>query len=234
MPTTQELIATVQRKVMDASYTPELILSFLNKGLQAIAGWKNTNPARGLHGEILLPSLEVTATVGTEAALAEVDLPEDFGKNLYYVLQDGNPPPVITILSGLGQLLALNNGTLANSGTDVQYVTINGNSLVYQPIPNEPVTLELFYYKRPPTLTLEDPEGVTNTPSSLPDHLQEDLLANYAAMEIYGEIEDGLDGRKVQTEFYAGRFHAAMMDLYKSITHKTYQRILKPRRGGFF
>lgn len=232
MATAQSLIEAVQRKVQDASYTPEMILSFLNQGIREIASWKNTNPNRGLHGEILLPMLETSDTVDTEEDVAMIDLPEDFLKNLYHVEQESHVP--IDIVSGMRELLYWSKGKLDNSGQHVNIVTVQGSTLFYQPIPDTPVELRLHYYKKPPPLTLEDPESETNVPWCLPEHLHEDLLVNYAAKEIYGEIEDGVDGRKVQTEFYSSRYQVAMFDLYKNVAHKSYQRPTRRRGARFF
>ena len=232
MPTAQQLIESVQRKVRDASYGPDEILALLNRGLNEVAGWKNTRPEFGLHGEILLPFLETVAAWSTQEDLANVDLPANYIKNMYMVNQPSNVP--ISIWSSMRELLREWGGVLTNEGVNVEDVALMGDQLYYQPIPTEALTLLVYYYRKPSLLTLEDPNGVTNTPYCLPEELQEDLLVNYAAMEIYDEIEDGLDGQKTQTANYAGRYQRALNKLYKSIAHKSPQRPARPRSVGFF
>lgn len=228
------MIESVQRKVRDASYGPEDILALFNRGINEIAGWKNTRPEFGLHGEILLPNLETVAPLDTAADLANIDLPDTYMKNLYMVSQPSKVP--ILIWSSMQELLRQWEGTLVNSGPNVEDVTIMGGQLYYQPIPTEVLELYLYFYRKPDVLTLEAGSGLvpTDIPACLPEDLQEDLLVNYAAMEIYDEIEDGLDGQKMQTQSYAGKYQAALNKLYKAITHKSPQRLARPRAVGFF
>jgi hypothetical protein len=232
MATAQDLVSEVERRVRDASYAPEVILTFLNRGIVEIAGWKNTDPRLGLHGEILLPALETVATVATVIDEASVELPADYMKNLYLVGQPGGAP--VSIHSSLRELMGEWYGSLANAGTVVRDVTITGDSLYYQPIPVEPLSLQLYYYRKPSALTMEDPAGITNVPSCIPDPFHVDLLVNYAVKEIYDEIEDGIDGEKLQTANYAMKYQATLNALYKSITHKSQQRLSRRREKSFF
>lgn len=231
MPNAQQIIERVQRKVRDASYGPDEILEILNEGIQEIAGWKNSRPEMGLMGDILLPALETSDTVTTATDSAMVALPDDFAKNLFHVSQVG---PAINIYSSVAQLLAEWDGVLTNTGTAVEDVTVQGANLVYQPIPTTAIELTLRYHRKPDVLTLEDASGITNVPSCLPEQLHYDLLVNYAAKEIYDEIEDGLDGQAVQTAKYTARYQQALNRLHKSITHTSRQRLTRNRAKGWF
>ena len=117
MPTAQQLLESVQCKVRDASYGPEDILALFNRGINEIAGWKNTRPEFGLHGEILLPHLETVASVTTDEDAANIDLPADYMKNLYAVTQASQVP--ILIWSSMQELLRQWEGTLVNSGPKI-------------------------------------------------------------------------------------------------------------------
>jgi hypothetical protein len=81
---------------------------------------------------------------------------------------------------------------------------------------------------------MEDLAGVTNVPSCIPEQFQHDLLVNYACKEIFDEIEDGIDGQKLQTANFAGKYQAALNALYKSITHRSQQRLARRREKSFF
>jgi hypothetical protein len=50
-------------------------------------------------------------------------------------------------------------------------------------------------------------------PDGIPEFLHEDLLINYGAWKIFDQIEDGIDGQKVNTNYYKSLFMKAMIDL---------------------
>ncbi len=71
--------------------------------------------------------------------------------------------------------------------------------LWYQKIPAEAESLMLILYKNPAELEEDD-----DTPSDLPSSLHKLLLVNGASHLIYNEIEDGVEGEKINTAVQFG------------------------------
>jgi hypothetical protein len=124
----------------------------------------------------------------------------------------------------------------------VSEVTIRGGDLYYQGIPGVPTELTLFYYRKPTLLVDYDPSGedgeagdlADDIPDGIPEPFQKGLLVNYACKEIFDEIEDGMDGEKLNTQRYEAKYQAALAKLCKSIRHKSKQVPLVRRPARFF
>jgi hypothetical protein len=236
LATASELIADVRRLIQDDSYSDETILGFLNDGITEIAAWDNNNPELGLVGSILLPALETRDTVATSTTDSFVELPEDYMRNLYKVTFEGQTAEV-HILSNMRVLLdEWDNDLTRTGGGPVEDVTVMGNYLHYQPIPVVATELTLWYYALPTLLSRYDPGGddTDDTPSAIPAIFQKSLLVNYAAKEIFNEIEDGIESRKVNTERYEAKYQQALSMLYRSIKHKSKQIPYVRRHANFF
>lgn len=210
MATTEELVDFVSDIIQDSSYTNATILKYLNRGLRQIAGGLFiTYPDRTQVFSSPLPNLLTSDTVTTSTTLPYVAMPDDFGRNLITAIS-GDTDIRLTIMDSFAEFLTF-YPTLDLSSS-VTTVSIRGTRFYYQGIPTSADTITLHYYSTP--TELEDDEDV---PDCLPTHLQEELLINYAAMKIYDQIEDGIDGAKVNTESYTARFMKAMLDLEMSI-----------------
>lgn len=257
MATASELIANVRRLIQDDSYGDEIILGFLNEGITEIAAWDNDDPKLGLVGNILLPALETSAVVTTSLTDPFVSLPANYGKNLYKVTFADQVSP-IDILSNMRVMLEQWDDALTHEGP-VEDVTVVGGRLYYQPIPTEATELTLWFYRLPTLLANFDPSGENtgfmdsgdttfqgdddtgfidalsdDIPNCLPDHLHKSLLVSYAAKEIFNEIEDGIEGRKINTERYEGKYQQALTALYLGIKHKSKQIPMVRRHAHFF
>jgi hypothetical protein len=80
-------------------------------------------------------------------------------------------------------------------------VVVQGAELLYQGAAVD--TLTLRFYAAP----------TSDEPDELPTHLQKALLVNYACMEIYNLIEDGVEGAKTNTQAYERRYQRALSQL---------------------
>lgn len=234
MATASQLIAEVRRIIRDDSYSAEAILGFLNQGILEVAGWDNDNPAFGLVGNILLPALESSATAATSTITDHVALPATYLKDLYAVTFPGQTRKV-EVLSNMRVFLESWDYDLTREGP-VEEVVVHGLDLYYQPIPATATILTLYFHAKPTLLVNYDPSGddTDDTPSCIPDQFHRSLLVNYAAKEIFNEIEDGIDGQKANFPIYEGRFQAALAKLHASIRHKSKQVPLVRRSAQFF
>lgn len=99
----------------------------------------------------------------------------------------------ISIFSDLA-LLMDEYPTMDEEG-DVEAVALEGSTLWYQDIPAEVETLTCLYYRNPTTLSLD-----TDIPSDFPAHLHRQLFVHGCTWMIFDEIEDGMEGEKVNTK----------------------------------
>jgi hypothetical protein len=176
----RELVAVVQ----DAS--PEMLVSMpdlLNESVQQIAE------------EIKFPELKQITSVATSTSTYYVNMTSTFSSRLKYA---GNSTGEYVILDTLEELIQLYPG-LAESGSDVDYVVLEGSILYYQPIPTTSVSITCIGYHVPDTLVND-----ADTPSFIPDYLHREAIVNKAAALAYNIIEDGADGDKVNTKVFTG------------------------------
>jgi hypothetical protein len=241
--TASQLIAEVQRIVQDSTaYPADVVLSFLNLALNDVSAWDNINPELGLVGNVLLPALETNDEVTTDVATTDpvhdanpfVDLPADYQKNLYQVTFV-DQTLITKIWPDMRSFLEEWNGDLTHSGP-VEDVVIVGSKLYYQPIPETATDLTLWYYAKPTPLAQHDPADAEtdDIPSCIPVEFHRDLLVNYALKEIYDEIEDGLEGPKVNTLNYRAKYQQGLQRLYWAVKHKSIQKTTIRRRAMFF
>jgi hypothetical protein len=73
---------------------------------------------------------------------------------------------------------------LDDEGT-IERVCVRDTNLFFQGIPATQDTLMLHFYRKP--VDMADATSSTDTPDGIPDHLQEPLLVNFAAREIFRE-----------------------------------------------
>ena len=185
MATTGDLIDLVFNVIKDDDYDEDAIQDLLNEGLTYVAA------------QVLLPSLDTTATVTTGAGQS-VALPTDFMRNLYRVapmLSDTGRWPRIELLNNPGQFRRMIGARLNDPGDAVHAATVLGASLAYWPIPITPQAMDISYYRKPDLLVVDD-----DIPVCLPEAYHS-LLADYACYRLWARIEDGIEGQKVNTKF---------------------------------
>lgn len=160
---------------------------------------------------IVIPQLKTVAVVPTTTD-AYATMPSGFSRMLLIVPEDGVPED-LKILKGLEDLVAL-YPSLDEVG-DVQYVALEGNILWYQGIPSTAQNLVCVYGKTPTQLV-----NTGDIPSIIPDHLHYGLLVNKTVELIYKEIEDGIEGDKVNTMRFRGYYAEALNDFNKYLIRR--------------
>lgn len=193
----QDLIDKVRRKVQDDSYTNDDIIDFFNQCFAELAG------------ELLLPNLETWETVYTDPLSSQIPLPANFHKNLRNCHSTTNRRRIRVY--GSKQLLHSEFGWHDRNGR-VLGVARHGRYLYYQHIPSSAESLELNYWKFPDRIS-----STKQMPDVLPPHLLEPLLVAYAAKEIFAEIEDGIEGRQINTARWEQRWAGLKLELNRFI-----------------
>jgi len=90
----------------------------------------------------------------------------------------------------------------------VTYLTISGNYIVYCGIPSEVTTLTCGYFTNPTHLENDD-----DIPACIPLGLQKKVLESYVCHDLWENIEDGIEGRKVNTTYYREQLRLAIEEL---------------------
>ncbi len=194
MPTGAEVAALVLQIVGDEGDTEDDVLALFDRCASVI-----TRPPR------VLPALDVQETVTTEVGISFVSLPATFQRNLY-ACDGGNGAPDIEIVPSRAAIFS-RYGSLTRPGTHVRCVAAVRPYLVYAPIPITPQTLTLRFQRTQPaitpTLDLETivPEGFA------------DLFQHYACWKIFEQIEQGTDGKKIDTNYHMALFLGLLEEL---------------------
>jgi len=150
---------------------------------------------------VVIPELKTFTTITTSVVNTYVTIAADFSRLLRIVRSDGGS---ITILDGGLKDLIEMYPLLDDTGS-VRYLAVEGSTLWYQGMPSVAETLVALYQKKVVKLV-----NTTDVPLVLPDHLQYPLLVNKAAMLCWREIEDGIEGDKVNTARYQGYYFEAL------------------------
>ena len=206
MATLAKLTAAIQSVIQDDSYTD--LTDRINDAINNISGG-----IRMPNGETspTLPGLFTMAVLQTTAN-AYVDLPSDYQRGVFYVVDSRgdriNPP------SGGGYysfMLFLNQSCkkdLTEAGPATR-VCVKGRKLYYQGIPSTPADLTVSFFKTSTILV-----NASDEPEGIPSHLQIKLIKHWVCKEIFGEgLEDGAETRGVGTKYHTVKFYEAMTDL---------------------
>jgi len=180
-------------RVQDSSFTYDYILGLFNRCLHEIAG------------EVLLPDCDTWDDLTTDAGTNRVLLPPRFHRDLRHCHSTSHNRP-IKVHGSLSQLYRMFSN-LDQSGV-VCGVAVKGRYMYYQRVPSSAETLRINYWRYPEKLASRD-----DKPDDLPGHLHEALLVNYACWRIYEQIEDGVEGAKVNTQYYQQEYYKAKAEL---------------------
>lgn len=179
----EQIRREVENLVDDPSYDSETIDQYINQALEYVAA------------NVLLPTLRRIGVVSTVVNQAYSDIrsigSDSFSGILKRVIRsDGKFPQVYANL----ELFLDDYPTLDQEG-DVEAVCLDGFTLWYQKIPAESSNLTVLCYINPSPLV----DDKDTPPLDVPSHLHRKLFVNGASYMIYDQIEDGIDGEKINT-----------------------------------
>ncbi len=174
----------------------------INAAVMSIAGGIRM-PDRSLSPP--LPHLYTTDDVATVTGAAIVALPDDFQRDVIAVFSAAQQREVRLLNSHIRFIRRY--PSLLTPGA-VEAVSVKGGNLYYQGIPAAPDTLYVHYHRKPTPMADDD-----DTPDGIPEHLQRSLIVHRVAWRVFDQIEDGIEGQKVNTIYHQRRFYEAMDDL---------------------
>ncbi len=159
-------------------------------------------------GLVLLPYLETIGTVETVAGANHVPMPTGYQRNLR-LCRSQEHNRFIKIYGSVA--LLFREYRVVDMAGPVIGVSVKGSDLYYQRIPSTPEILDVHYWSSPEAYDESD------IPSAIPAHLQRGLLAGYANWKIWALKEDGIDGQKINAEYYRSEFATAFASLMSFI-----------------
>jgi len=178
-----EMQREVKSLIQDAS--PEILVSvpdFINEAVQQIAE------------DVKFPELKQVTSVTTSISTYYVNMPTGFSSRLRYA---GNSDGEYTVLEGGVEDLIRLYPALDESG-DIEYVTLEGSVLYYQPIPTVAEAITCIGYHVPATLSAD-----TDTPSFIPSMYHRSAIVNKAAELAYTMIEAGnAEAEKINSSIF--------------------------------
>jgi len=193
----EDLVADVENTIFDSSVTEDEIIAKINEGLQYTAE------------VVLLKDLETSGTVTATSGANLVALPTDFSRNLFRVRDAiGTDIQVYSSTALLEDDIDLVDTDGVITATLIEGVAIQAGQLLYGPSPDEDTVLTLRYYTTPTALT-----SFSQVPDCIPLPHQRNILANYAKWQLFNDIEDGVDGAKVNTQKYEALFFNSLAAL---------------------
>lgn len=199
---TTELVTRVKEVVKDGSFSDAEILGHLNRCLQDVAY------------ETCLPGLDETDDLSLAVGDDSVALPDDFSHDLWHI-EPLTKTTRINIHASLKSLQRIYDD--ADKGGAITDAAQDGVILHVRPIPTQAQDVRVHYYRAPEALVLADAEAipavVANSPEGIPSNLHDALFVSYAAWQIYSIIEDGIDGAKVNTNYWQSQYAGALKKL---------------------
>ena len=196
-----ELVTAITDVVQDSDYTDAIIEDLINEAVLAVAtgvmipGKYQLSPP--------LPDLYTAEDVLTVLGTGYLSLPADYNRDVI-MLVDSNGD-TIRKKDSWRKFMMEHSAQAAGS---VFGYSVNGNNLHYRDIPAAATTLTAHYYTNPETLS-ED----IDIPSCVPSVLHRKLIVGYVCREIFNQIEDGIEGKKINTAYYANEYTKGLVDL---------------------
>jgi len=205
--TADDIIARVVSKIQDSAFTEAAILDLINDGRFHIATI------------IDLPSLRTSDTLVATSTENSVELPDDYHKGIFWVWSTTQNRRIGKRLGDYYNILTFLETYPGQTGR-IDAVCVDGPDLLYQGAADDGLIIR--YYKKPAVISDTD-----DSPEELPYQFQQRALEAYCCKEIFADIEDGMEGQKVNTDFWAKKFDRIMAEL------TAFVELNKPREAKY-
>ena len=178
-----DMITEVDNIVDDSNFTSVMITDYINQAVQYAAM------------QVDLPDLKklITATTVTGQPYTSLTgVTGGFSGRLLQVSDSGIAIyPNLQLL--MDEYVSDDYLDLTEAGS-VEAIALEGRTLWYQYVPADETDIVLLVYQNPSTL-----DANADIPSDFPDHVHRSLFVHGAAYYMFDQIEDGLEGNKVNT-----------------------------------
>ena len=203
------LLLDIKRALADPGYSDEVLLRFINEAQKVIAS------------RVLCPDLESQGVVTLLAISKKVDIPESwkYHRQLHTATVGTETIKIVSSLGLLTEYVPTFTTSLVK-GTP-QYLTVTGQAIWYYPSPTEDTEITCLFYK--------EPSLVDTLSTSLPIKNTDSLTKHWVLAEAFSEIEDGIEGAKVNESYNRIRFDE-LLELFE-LQMNMGQSYLNPIRG---
>lgn len=194
--TLEEMRNEVVNLVQDPSFDNEAIDRYINEAFALAAS------------ELNLPDLKrpdvITTVVGQSYANLAA-LTGGFNGRISKVLASN-----VEVYGSLEELMTatLENGKQFGTSGSVERMALEGKTVWYDPIPDNPVTIPVVLYGSPPALSADSDEVI-----GFPMESHRLIGVHGAAMIMYDFIEDGVEGEKVNTLSHERDFRKGVLQV---------------------
>ena len=218
--TLDDLVAKVVTGIQDPSFTEDDIIIWLNAGLLEATSL------------LCIPALQAQEIIslvpdGAGDFPKSVILAPTYSHDLFECRNTTASQPVAIRASS--QILRELYEGIANSNAFIESCACEGRELWVMPYPQKEQELIVRYYRHPSPM--EDGEDI---PEGIPVHLQNYVLVDFALKELWSLVEDGIDGKKVNTEFHTARYQFGMQLLSSFYKDAPKKRPVIRRTARFF
>jgi len=183
MQSAQAIINRVKLIVKDESFADVFILEKINDGLAEIA--LRTSPP-----DLVVRDVELEVSPDESLVL----MPHDFFGPRLYSVKNATDDILCKVFYRLSEFSNFVDFYKKNT---LNAVCLKGKTLHLSCLPGKPVILHVSYQKTP--IFFENVADSGDAILYLPERIGESAVVNYAAMQLFFVIEDGIDGKSVNT-----------------------------------
>jgi hypothetical protein len=213
-----QILTKIETGIQDDSFTREDdLLPLVNEFV------------RDVNQQFRLPELQVqeTITIPSDIDGNQIAMPETYGRELYRVYNDTHMR-LCMIRSNVKALEKIYDGW--RSKGFVRDVTVTHNILNFRPLPVQDQELTLFFYRDP--VEIEDVDEDEEL-DGIPEHLTK-YAVDYALWQLFTLVEDGIDGKAVNTDKYFARYQLGLAAFNEFCKNSPKQVPVIPRTARFF
>lgn len=208
---------TVEQAIQDPSFTREgSFIPLINQAMNEISVL------------VALPLLQTSAVLNipVDATTGYVDMPENYHRDMYYAkeLDSGRD---LRIRANMRTLYLLNLPEQAQIITDC---VVYAGEFHFAPQPLTENNIQILYYRNFEPLEDEDEDQDID---GLPVQYY-DVVSNYLLKKLFAIIEDGVDGRKVNTAFYNEMYMSGLAKISTYCLESPKKNPLIVRKARFF
>ena len=200
MATAKQIRELIAEEIDDSSISTDRIDQLINRCIKNVSK------------KVLLPSCESVASVNSVVGVNYLTKPAKFGHNLYHAsTTDGK----ITVFTSMDKMLS--EYPLFGSQDEVgiiEHCCDWGTKIAIHPVPEAITSVMLFFYELPVDLT--ENQDIGSYISG--EDFQESLCMNYVLWRLWKLLEDGDEGKMVNTNYYRDLYYQAVKEFDVSIT----------------
>lgn len=190
----EQLRDRVRLFLRDPAFNDDTIDAQLNDSVRKIAAL------------VRLPDLIDRTNVQTTSD-PYLTLPANYHRDVFFVYDTVQNREIRTLHDRQSHVELLKRYPAQDEAGSIEFYAVRGRRLFYGPIPTSPIMLRVHYYRLPSEMTSDsdDPDGIPPAFHT--------VVVHHAAWQFWEAIEDGIEGKKVNTNYHAQQFEIGRLEL---------------------